>query len=145
MTTLEGYNLSLCHAHVSTSFPTPSVSHDTTLIAQFCRCEVYWQRKSHCGLRDSISAKALLFRMASDNWSLWQVSANYTNFVEIVQDWFNEEDLSEVYVEINFNKLIFTGYNDANSELSEAQESKCYSRESSLPHEGNSCTSFFLG
>jgi hypothetical protein len=73
------------------------------------------------------------------------VSANYPNFVETVQDCFNEEDLCEVYVEINFNKLIFTGYNDANSELSEAQESKCYSRESSLLHEGNSCTSFFWG
>jgi hypothetical protein len=56
------------------------------------------------------------------------VSANDPNFVETVQEWFDEDDLSDVDVELNCNESILKSDHDTNSELYETDDIKEYTR-----------------
>jgi hypothetical protein len=73
------------------------------------------------------------------------VLANDQNFVETVQEWFDEEDLSAVDAEVNSNEPILTSYQDTNSELSKSDDTKGYIEESSLSDEDNSFRKAFYG
>jgi hypothetical protein len=73
------------------------------------------------------------------------VSSNDPNFVQIVQEWFDEEDLSCVDAELNCNEPISTSNHDKNTELSETDKSEVYNRKSSSTNEDNQIRKAFYG
>jgi hypothetical protein len=71
------------------------------------------------------------------------VSANDLNFVKIVQELFDEDDLNDADVELNCSEPVLTSDHDTTSQLSTTDENEGYSGESLSPDESSSFKKVF--
>jgi hypothetical protein len=72
--------------------------------------------------------------MVSEDGPSCKLSANGPNFVEAVQEWFDEEDFSDADAELNWNEPILISDHDKNSELYKTNISEGYTRQHSSSH-----------